>query len=123
MPAPVGDVYRALIDPAALTVWLAPGEMSGTIEEFDPRPGGTYRMVLRYPDASTSRGRTTADSDVIEARFVELVPDVGVTYSVDFVSDDLDLRATMVVTWALGAVGEGIRVSVSAHNVPDAVTA
>ena len=45
--------------------------MSGRFERFDARPGGSYRLVLTYTDASTARGKTTADSDVVEARFVD----------------------------------------------------
>ena len=66
--APPDKVYAALVDPVALTAWLPPAGMTGTIERFDLRPGGTYRMVLTYADASGSRGKSSADSDVVEAR-------------------------------------------------------
>ena len=45
-------------------------------------------MVLRYPDASASQGKTTSDTDVVEARFIEIIPDVKVTNAVNFVADD-----------------------------------
>ena len=45
-------VYAALVDPDALAAWLPPEGMSGRFERFDARPGGSYRMVLRYADAS-----------------------------------------------------------------------
>lgn len=51
-------VYAALVDPEALTAWLPPGEMVGAIEQFDARPGGSYRMVLTYPDAAGPRGKS-----------------------------------------------------------------
>jgi uncharacterized protein YndB with AHSA1/START domain len=38
--APVDKVYSALVNPEALIEWLPPGDMTGTIERFDPRPGG-----------------------------------------------------------------------------------
>jgi uncharacterized protein YndB with AHSA1/START domain len=69
--APLDRVYAALVDPEALTAWLPPHGMSGRFERFDARPGGSYRLVLTYTDASTARGKTTADSDVVEARFVD----------------------------------------------------
>ena len=44
--APVEAVYAALVDQEALTVWLPPAGMTGVFERFDPRPGGSYRLVL-----------------------------------------------------------------------------
>jgi hypothetical protein len=37
--------------------------MSGRFERFDARPGGLYRLVLTYADASSAPGKATADSD------------------------------------------------------------
>jgi hypothetical protein len=33
--------------------------MSGRFERFDARPGGSYRLVLTYADASSARGKAT----------------------------------------------------------------
>src|ERR687891_958894 len=85
---PSDRVYAALIDPQALTAWLPPDGMSGRFERFDARPGGSYRLVLTYVDASTARGKATADSDIVEARFVDVDPGVRVVQAVDFISDD-----------------------------------
>jgi hypothetical protein len=60
----------------------------GTFERFDPRPGGSYRLVLTYADASASRGKATADSDIVESRFIDLVPGVRIVQAVEFISDD-----------------------------------
>src|SRR5215207_4283619 len=65
--APTDRVYAALIDPDALAVWLPPTGMSGRFERFDARPGGSYRMVLTYADASTA-GKSTASSDIVRSR-------------------------------------------------------
>jgi uncharacterized protein YndB with AHSA1/START domain len=78
-------VYAALVDPEALTAWPPPGDMTGAIEHFDARPGGSYRMVLTYPDFSASRGKSTTDADIVEARFIDLDPGARVVYAVDFV--------------------------------------
>jgi hypothetical protein len=47
------------------------------VEHFDKRPGGSCRLVLTYADASAARGKSAADSDVVDARFVEIVPAEG----------------------------------------------
>jgi hypothetical protein len=66
--APLDRVFAALVDAEALTAWLPPDGMSGRFERFDARPGGSYRLVLTYADASSARGKATTDSDIVEAR-------------------------------------------------------
>lgn len=116
-------VYAALVDPEALTAWLPPAGMTGTFERFDPRPGGSYRLVLTYADASASQGKTTAESDVVESRFIDLVPGVRVVQAVDFVSDDPSYAGTMTMTWEITEVDGGTRVDIVADSVPDGIAA
>ncbi len=97
--------------------------MTARFEQFDPRPGGSYRLVLTYADASRAAGKATADSDVVEARYVDIVPDVRVVQAVDFVSDDPAFAGTMIMTWEVTAVDGGTRVDITADNVPDGVSA
>jgi uncharacterized protein YndB with AHSA1/START domain len=123
MAAPPGRVWAALVDPEALLAWLPPGEMTGRFERFDARPGGSYRMVLTYPDACGAPGKATADSDIVEARFVDIVPGERVVQAVDFVSDDPAYAGTMTMTWEVTAVGAGTRVDIIAEDVPDGVSA
>jgi uncharacterized protein YndB with AHSA1/START domain len=115
-------VYAALVDPAALTEWLPPGDMTGAIEGFDARPGGLYRMVLTHPNASGWPGKSTPDADIVEARFIELIPGVRVVYAVDFDSDNAAFAGTMTMTWDLTPVDGETRVDITADNVPDAVS-
>lgn len=121
--APVQRVYAALVHPDALTAWLPPAGMSGTLERFDARPGGSYRMILTYADASAAPGKTTADSDIVEARYVDIVPGVRVVQAVDFVSDDPAYAGTMTMTWELATAGAGTRVQIRAADVPDGIRA
>jgi len=121
--APSERVWAALVDPRALVVWLPPGGMTGSFERFDARPGGSYRMVLTYPDASGAPGKATADSDIVEARFVDIVPGERVIQAVDFVSDDSAYAGTMTMTWEVTAAGAGTRVDIVAEDVPDGISA
>jgi uncharacterized protein YndB with AHSA1/START domain len=97
--------------------------MTGRFERFDARPGGSYRLVLTYSDASAAPGKATADSDVVEARFVDIVPGERVIQAVDFVSDDPAYVGTMTMTWEITAVGARTRVDIVAEDVPDGITA
>ncbi len=93
----------------------------GAFERFDPYPGGSYRLVLTYADACASRGKATADIDIVESRFIALVPGVRVVQAVDFVSDDPAYAGTMTMTWEVTAVDGGTRVDIIADNVPDGI--
>jgi uncharacterized protein YndB with AHSA1/START domain len=121
--APLERVYAALVDPDALIAWLPPEGMSGRFERFDARPGGSYRMVLTYADESGTPGKATADSDIVEGRFLDVVPGARVVQAVDFVSDDPAYAGTMTMTWEVTAVDAGTRVEIRADDVPDGISA
>jgi hypothetical protein len=79
--------------------------------------------VLTYADASAAPGKATADTDVVEVRFVDLVPAVRVVQAVDFVSDDPANTGTMTMSWELTAVDDVTRVEVRAEDVPAGISA
>ena len=80
-------------------------------------------MVLTYADPSAGPGKTTADSDIVEARFIDIVPGVRVVQAVTFVADDPDLAGTMTMTWEVTATDDGTRVDIRADQVPDGISA
>ena len=112
-----------MVDPDALAAWLPPKGMIGRFERFDARPDGSYRLILTYADASASPGKTSADSDVVEARFVDFVPGVRIVQAIDFVSDDPAFSGTMTMRWELVAVDGGTRVEIRAEQVPAGISA
>jgi uncharacterized protein YndB with AHSA1/START domain len=120
--APPERVWAALVDPEALRAWLPPGGMIGRFERFDARPGGSYRMVLTYSDASSAPGKATVDSDIVEVRFVDIVPGERVVQAVDFVSDDPAYAGTMIMTWEVTAADAVTRVNIVAEDVPDGIS-
>jgi uncharacterized protein YndB with AHSA1/START domain len=115
-------VFAALVHADAVAQWLPPSGMSGRFERFDARPGGSYRLVLTYESDSAGAGKATADTDVVEARFVDIVPGVRVVQAIDFVSDDPAFAGTMTMTWELSAVADGTRVEIRAVDVPTGVS-
>src|SRR5438034_9349811 len=121
--APPERVWAALVEPGGRLAWLPPGGMTGRFERFDARPGGSYRMVLTYSDASGAPGKASADSDIVEARFVEIVPGERVVQAVDFVSDDPAYAGTMTMTWEVAVADAGTRVDIVAEDVPDGISA
>ena len=113
--------YAALVDPDALAAWLPPDGMTGRIEHFDLRPGGSYRMVLTYTDATGAPGKSSAAEDVAEARFTEIVPGVRVVQEIDFVSDDPAYAVPMIMTWQVDAAPTGALVTIRAEQVPEPI--
>lgn len=118
--APAATLYRALLDPKAVAAWRPPQGMRAEILAFDPREGGLFRMALIYADAA-GQGKTTGDADVVEGRFVELVPDKRVVEVVEFESDDPAFAGTMRIVTMLEPVEGGTRVTVSCQDVPPGI--
>ena len=99
-------VFAALVDADAVSSWLPRAGMNGRFGHFDARPGGSYRLILTYSDRSHAGGKATDNSDIVEARFVDIVPDTRVVQAIDFVSDDPAFAGTMTMTWDVVPIGE-----------------
>jgi uncharacterized protein YndB with AHSA1/START domain len=48
--APREKVFKAFADPTHLARWWGPSGFTNTFEEFDFRPGGTWRFTMHGPD-------------------------------------------------------------------------
>ena len=118
--APPARVYRALVSAEALEQWLPPAGMTGTVNSLDARPGGGYRLVLRYVDASVP-GKAGDGTDVVEVAFADLVADRRVAQRVVFESEDPAFAGLMTMTWELAPSAEGTLVTVRAEDVPPGI--
>ena len=116
-------MFEALVDRAALETWLPPGDMTGRFERFDPTPGGSYRLVLTYTGPSASHGKSTADSDVVDVRFLDIVTNERVVQAVEFDADAPEFAGTMTMTWSVSDEGGRTRVEITADDVPDGISA
>ena len=114
-------IFRAHVDPEVLVKWRAPAGMSARLTEFDARPGGGYRMELRYMDGA-GRGKSTADSDIVRVRFVDLIPDDLIVEAAEFESDDPANTGVMTITTRLTPVSGGTKVVVTAEDVPVSIS-
>ncbi|CAM5670851.1 hypothetical protein SAVIM338S_07025 [Streptomyces avidinii] len=119
--APPATVYAALLDRSALEAWLPPDGMRGRVEQWDPRPGGGFRMVLTHLDPTGGPGKSSDATDVVDVRFSGLVPPERVVQQAVFVSEDPAYAGTMTMTWYLAAAGDGTEVTVSATGVPPGI--
>jgi len=115
-------LYRAFTDPAALAVWLAPGDMTGEVHSFDYRVGGGYQMSLYYPSSEkTFRGKTKDREDRYTARFVELTPPRRIVETITFDSVDPAFSGEMKMEVTFEAEDSGTTVSIVFKNIPSGI--
>ena len=112
-------LYRAFTDPDALAVWLAPGDMTGKVHNFDYRVGGGYQMSLYYPASETTdRGKTAGREDRYTARFVELTPPHRIVTAITFDADDPAFAGEMRMVVTLEAAEGGTTVVIEFTDIP-----
>jgi uncharacterized protein YndB with AHSA1/START domain len=116
-------VWAALTDPARVAAWLPPAGMTGSVDAWEPRPGGRLRIVLTYRDAAGAPGKSTADSDVATGRFTVAEPPVRLAWTTTFAGATDEHAGEMTMEWTLAAVDGGTRVVVQAHDVPPGISA
>jgi uncharacterized protein YndB with AHSA1/START domain len=118
------ELYEAFIDPAVLIAWLPPAQMTGHIHEFDARIGGGYRMSLFYPsNERVLRGKTSANEDMVNVRFVELEPPRKIVEAVSFVTTDPAFLGEMTMTASFEEVPGGTEVTLVFKNLPPGLRA
>ncbi len=115
-------LYRAFTDPAALAVWLAPGDMTGEVHSFDDRVGGGYQMSLYYPSSEkTSRGKTSEREDRYTARFVELMSPKRIVEAINFDTVDPAFSGEMLMVVTFEAEDGGTTVSILFKDIPSGI--
>lgn len=106
-------VYRAFIEADAMAKWLPPNGFTCTVDHFDAKAGGAFRMSFR--------NFTTGASHFFGGKYLELVPGERVRYTDKF--EDPNLPGEMHVTVTLKAVSVGTDVSIVQEGIPDLIPA
>jgi uncharacterized protein YndB with AHSA1/START domain len=66
-------VYRAFLDPDAMSKWLPPHGFTGKVHHMDARVGGSYRMSFTNFSTGKSHG--------FSGTYVELTPHEQIRYT------------------------------------------
>jgi len=111
LKAPAERVYRAFLDPDAMSKWLPPHGFTGKVHEMDARVGGGYRMSF------TNFG--TGHSHSFGGTYLELVPNEKLRYNDRF--DNPGLPGEMEVTVTLKPVMCGTELHIVQQGIPDAI--
>jgi uncharacterized protein YndB with AHSA1/START domain len=104
-------IYRAFLDAAALSKWLPPYGFTCTVQHFEAKVGGTFRMS--FQNFSTGNGHSFG------GEYRELVPNQLIRYTDKF--DDPNLPGEMQVTVSLKAVLCGTELNVVQEGIPEAI--
>src|SRR5699024_1022223 len=118
IPFSPSALYQSFLNPNSLVEWMPPEGMSAKVDRFSPEVGGGYQMVLTYEQADSISGKTSDNTDEIEAKFLELIPNKKIVSSGVFDSDDSIYSGEMLMTWYFEEIDEGTKVTVVAENVP-----
>jgi uncharacterized protein YndB with AHSA1/START domain len=117
--APREVLYRAFIEPDALSAWLAPDGMTGKVHKFDGRLGGGYEMSLFYdPSELVHRGKTSDQEDRFTAQFLELTPQKRIVEAITFDSADAAFSGVMIMVVTFEDKDEGTEVTILFENIP-----
>jgi uncharacterized protein YndB with AHSA1/START domain len=114
-------VYRACIDPVALAVWRAPGEMTAVVLEHAARVGGGYRMSLFYPETEAERGKSGGREDRFTGRYLELDPPAKIVEAIRFDSAAAAFAGELIMTTTLTERPGGTDVTITFQHLPAGV--
>jgi uncharacterized protein YndB with AHSA1/START domain len=106
--APPERVYKAFLDPDAMSKWLPPNGFTGKVHSMDARVGGTYRMS--FTNFSTGKSHSFG------GKYVELVPGERLRYTDKF--EDPNLPGEMHTSIAFRKVFCGTELTITQEGVP-----
>ena len=101
-------VYKAFLDPDALSRWLPPDGYLCKVFQLDARVGGSFKMAFTQFN--------NGHSHAFGGEYLELVPNELLRYTDVF--DDPNLSGVIEVTVKLKAVSCGTDLSVTQAGVP-----
>lgn len=109
--APTDRVYRAFIDPPAMTKWMPPNGFTGTVHHMEPKVGGSYQMSFT--------NFSTGQSHAFGGTYVEVLPNERLRYKDSF--DDPNLPGEMDITVTFKAVSCGTELTIVQKGIPDVI--
>ena len=104
-------IYRAFLEPDAMSKWLPPYGFTCTVHHMDAKVGGTFKMSFR--NFSTGGGHSFG------GEYLELVPNLLIRYTDTF--DDPNLPGTMRATVSLKQVSCGTEIAIVQEGVPEVI--
>ena len=104
-------IYRAFLDPDAISKWLPPYGFFCKVHHLDPKVGGTHKMS--FTNFSTGNGHSFGGT------YLELVPHERIRYTDKF--DDPNLPGEMQTTITLKKVLVGTELNIVQEGIPSVI--
>ena len=104
-------VYRAFLDADALAKWLPPYGFTCSVQHFDAKLGGGFKMSFK--------NFTSGHSHSFGGEYLELLPNQLIRYTDKF--DDPNLPGEMQVTVVLKPVSCGTELAVTQSGIPEVI--
>lgn len=107
--APLGQVYRAFTDPGRVARWMGPEGYEATVDRFDFRVGGAYRLIL------------TAESGVmrpVAGEYLEIEEGRCIAFSWRWEHEGAT-GATTVVRFEFAVSGDGTTIVLTHAGFPE----
>lgn len=111
LTAQPNKVYRAFLEPGAMSKWLPPFGFTCSVHHMDAKVGGTFKMS--FHNFSTGNGHSFG------GEYQKLVPNELIRYTDKF--DDPNMPGEMQVTVTLKEVSCGTDVSIIQEGIPEAI--
>jgi uncharacterized protein YndB with AHSA1/START domain len=109
--SPPEKVYRAFLEPEAMSKWIPPYGFTCTVHHMEAKVGGRFKMSFR--NFGTGNGHSFG------GEYLELKPDQPIRYTDEF--DDPNLPGVLQVTVTLRPVVVGTDLSIEQSGIPDAI--
>jgi uncharacterized protein YndB with AHSA1/START domain len=107
--APRERVYRAWTEKEALESWFGPDNVKAECLEFDPNPGGRYRIAMRVANG---------DDPIVAGEFIEMTAPERLAFSWTWESADYAGVYT-VVELTFKEVEEGTKMTLVHRKLPN----
>ena len=111
--APAERIYRAFLDPDAMSKWLPPHGFTGKVHAMDARVGGSYHMSFT--------NFSTGSSHSFGGTYVELVPNERIVNTDRFDDPNLpgEMRNTITLRPVMG--GGSTELQVVQEGIPSMI--
>ena len=106
-------VYRAFTEPAAMASWLPPYGFICSVQSFDAKVGGGYKMSFT--------NFTTGNSHSFGGTFIEITPNEFLKYTDSF--DDPNLPGVMTTSVRITKGAFGTDLKITQEGIPEAIPA
>ena len=106
-------VYRAFLDADAFAKWLPPYGFTCSVQHFDAKLGGGFKMSFK--------NFSSGHSHSFGGEYLELVPNELIRYTDKF--DDPNLPGEMQVTVVMKPVSCGTDLAVTQTGIPEVIPA